>query len=523
MPEPAVKPHPLVALRLNHKDAYDAVAMFAYLLLVYGWGLWIYPLGRDYAHLARFGEELPTLARELFAMEVRVFGENTAGYHLVNMALMYACMLLIYRFVNISVKGAWWFGSLAACLFMANPVHSEAMHNLSGVADLMSCLAGLAALTAYAWNASAPSMGRHMLAYLLAGFAAGAYAENAALGPVLLAYELLVVPKESRAVGRGLRIGILALTVSIIAGNFRLFGQFDLGQMFGPLYLIFYPIGFLPETVEAFHERPWTAWLAAGAVILILALIHRKAQRPILLFAIVGMAMLRLAPQLRPIDLTHMIGGGQLLLANVLFVLGLIVVVFRIMDHPRWRVPMISITTTLVIIFFAMQWRSIKTWHDAGEYVRGVQKLAQERAAQVGQIGVLPDIRYYRGAPVCLSDAILDGVPILPVHTKSLAAGEISVREWSERGGEVVVPSAIDAPLFTHFPNADRVAIESPLELRTVWGPAMPEGTFTVSREPDGALRVTIRGKGLPTSIVPGASAGEEPGREPEPDADAQQ
>src|SRR5689334_5940682 len=124
------KPHPFIALRLNYKDAYDAIAMLIYLILVYGWGLWIYPLGRDFGHLANAGADLPIVARHLFAGEMRLFGANPAGYHLVNMALMYACMLLVYHFVNLSVRGLWWFGSLAACLFMANPVHSEAMHHL---------------------------------------------------------------------------------------------------------------------------------------------------------------------------------------------------------------------------------------------------------------------------------------------------------------------------------------------------------------------------------------------------------
>jgi hypothetical protein len=528
-----IKPHPFVVLRINHKDTYDAVAMFVYLMLVYGWGLWIYPLGRDYHDLANLGADLPFLARQIFAVEVRLFGADPAGYHFVNIGLMYACMILVYHFVNKTVRGLWWFGSLAACLFMANPVHSEAMLNLSGVRDLVPCLAGLAALTAYAWNAAAPRPMKRAVVYGAAAFAAGAYAENAALGAVLLAYELLAVRREFRSLARGSSVSALAVLAALVAYNFRSIGTsigtFDLAQMFAPLYLVFYPIGFLPKTVEAFHDRPWTAWLAAAAIMTAITLIHRKAKRPVLLFAVAGMLLLRVVPSRTPVDLTHMIGGGQLLLPNVLFVLGLIVVVFRIMDHPRWRVPMISITTTLVIILFAMQWRTIGAWHDAGEFVREFQKNAAKATEHGNTLGVLPDFQYFRGAPVCLSESIADDSPfskslphaaLLPLHPESLRAKHVWVTSWSESGGEVLVPSAADTSLFRHFPNAGLIRLDTATELKDVWGRSMPDGTFIVTLGTDDRLRVTITGEKLPTILVPGNIAGKEPDGEAKSDAD---
>lgn len=538
MPDAPPRQHPLVTLRLNYKDAYDAVAMVFYLFLVYGWGLWIYPLGRDYGHLANSGADLPVIARQLWGLEVRLFGGNPVGYHLVNLALLYACMLLIYRFVNISVKGAWWFGTLAACLFMANPIHSEAIHNLVGVADLVPCLAGLAALTVYASNAASPSPGKHMLAYIAAGFAAGAYTESAMIGPALLAYELLVVPKALRSMGRGLRIGVLALTVAIVAKSFRSFGLDDLGQMFGPLYLIFYPVGFLPKTVESFHERPWTAWLAVAAVLVVITLIYRKAQRPILLFALVGMVLLRLTPQPRDVDWTHMVGGGQLLLPNALFNLGVVVLVFRIMEHPRWRLPMISITTMLVVVLFLMQWRSLKTWRDVGSYVRDFQAQAEKATGAGPEVGVLPDFQCYRGAPVGLSESIrydtpfsraLPNVPLLPVHPQQLRPDYVTVRSWSESGGEAVFPFVREAPLYTHFPNAKRIEMDTPISLRAVWEASMPEGMVTMTVGANGELRAVLSGASLPREILPAvifpheilpSAAGEEADGESEPNAD---
>lgn len=512
MSELPKKPPRIVALRLRYKDAYDAVAMLVYLLCVYVWGLWIYPLGRDYAHLANSGADLPFLAGQLFALEVRAFGDNPVGYHLVNMALMYACMLLVYHLVNKTVRGLWWFGSLAACLFMANPVHSESMLNLSGVGDLVPCLVGLAALTAYAWGATQTRIvPMDVMALACAAFAAGAYPEYAALGAVMLAYEVLAVPRASRRLGRGIAFCVMTLAISIAAGHWREWGPFDVVQRFGPLYLVFYPIGLLPKTVEGFFARPWTLLFAVIAVVVVLALIYRKARRPELMFALIAMLLLRLVPVRIPVDWVHMIGGGQLLLPNVFFVLGLVVVVFRIMDHPRWRVPMISTTTTLVIIFFAMQWRSIKSWHDAGAYVREFQAQAAQ-AGKMGEFGVLPDIQFYRGAPVCLSESVRYDTPfgkavphksLLPVHTDSLAFNGSWVVSWSEHGGVVALPDSGEAPVFHYFPNASQIELGTPMRPKDLWGETMFEGSVTVSFDASKRLQVELRGDQLPATLLP--------------------
>ncbi|MCC6152609.1 MAG: hypothetical protein IT367_02565 [Candidatus Hydrogenedentes bacterium] len=524
-------PHPLIALRVNYKNAYDAAAMLVYLILLYGWGLWIYPLGRDYEHLANLGEDMPFLARQLFSFEVKTFGANPVGYHLVNISFMYVCMLLLYHFINKSAKGLWWFGTLAASLFMANPVHSETMHNLSGVADLVPCLAGLLALTAYAWNVEQGSKARLGLVLVLACAAAGLYGENAALGLVLIAYELLVVRKESRSVGRGIVIGASAVVTAIVGGHFSNMGEFDLRQMFAPLYLVFYPIGFLPKTVESMHERMWLVWLSIAALFLVIVLIHRKARRPEFIFAILGMMLLRIVPSTREVDLVHMLGGGQLLLPNVLFTLGFIIIMFRIMDHPRWRVPMITITTTLVIIFFLMQWRSLKTWSDAGKYVRDFQAHAREVTQDGEVLGVLPDFRNFKGAPLALSESIsfdtpfskrIDHVSLLPVHRPVLTAPQQWIASWSESGGEVALPKVEEAPRYFYFPHAERITYNESILLKSIWGDAMPEAAISIVPQENGELRVMIEGVNLPKTLLPGNVTRKEANGESKPDTDNQ-
>ena len=524
-------PHPLIALRVNYKNAYDAAAMFVYLISLYGWGLWIYPLGRDYEHLANSGADMPFLARQLFSFEVKTFGANPVGYHAVNIGLMYACMILIYHFVNKSAKGLWWFGTLAASLFMANPVHSETMHNLSGVADLVPCLAGLIALTVYAWNTEKPGKFRQAMALVSACLTAGLYRDNAALGLVLVAYELLVVRKESRSVARGIVIGALAIVAAIIGGQFSHLGEFDLRQMFAPLYLIFYPIGFLPKTIESMHERMWLVGLSIAALLLVIALIHRKARRPEFIFAIVSMLLLRIVPSPREVDLVHMIGGGQLLLPNVLFMLGFIIIVFRIMDHPRWRVPMITITTTLVIVFFVMQWRSLKTWSDAGKYVRDFQTQAREMSQSGEALGVLPNFQNYKGAPLALSESIshdtpfstrIEHVSLLPVNRPVIDSPQQWIVSWSESGGEVALPKIEEARRYFYFPHAERITFNESLSLNSIWGDAMPDAMIKVLPQDNGELRVLIEGANLPEVLLPGNVTRKETNSETKSNADNQ-
>lgn len=531
MSEPQVPPGPLTSLRLRYKDAYDSVSMLFYLLLVYGWGLWVYPLGRDFAHLANRGADLPFGAKQLFALEMDWFGNNPVGYHLVNLALMYGCMLLVYYFVNATVRGLWWFGTLAACLFMANPVHSESMLNLSGVGDLVPCLVGLGVLASYAWLTrtdwvrvpTAIVFGLLVLAVL-------AYEELRTLGLVLYLYEVLAVSKSRRRHGRALSAVAISLVAVLTLGSNLGDAIKDPVQSFGSLYLIFYPIGFLPETVQAFHETPWLVWAAVAQIAFVVWLLQRKARRGTLLFALFSMLFLSCAPG--DFDWVHMIGGGQLLLANALFVLGVIVVVFRIMDHPKWRIPMISITSMLVLVMFGLQWKSIRKWHDAGQYVRHFQELAAS-ATQDGTVsmGILPDFWFYYGAPAMLSASVrydtpfskqLPAIPLLRLNPDVLSPEQYLIHNWSAGGGEVTVVAKESPNLFRYFPGAARLEVGAAQALSSVWGDEMPSGTVAIQDIGDKTIRVAISGESLPEQLVPGNLSREESDREAEPDTEHQ-
>jgi hypothetical protein len=104
----------------------------------------------------------------------------------------------------------------------------------------------------------------------------------------------------------------------------------------------------------------------------------------------------------------HMLGGGKLLVPNALFNVALVALFYRIAEHPKWRRPIIMMTTLLAVVFFAMQIMFIAHWREASRVVKALQTSAALSAAPVG---IIPDYRAYGGAPVGLSEAISYDTP----------------------------------------------------------------------------------------------------------------
>lgn len=535
MPTPDRPPHPLVALRLRYRDRYDVVSMAGYVLLVYGWGLWVHPMGRDYAHLAEGGGSLPFLADVIFGWEMRAFGGSPVGYHAVNIVLMYACMVFVYFITNAIVKGLWWFGTLAACMFMANPVHAESVLNLSGVADLVPCMAGLAALWSYVWAATRGGILRTVAAAVLFTIATVNYTSNLGLVAVVFLYEWSFGDSGRKRWGRLAVFAVLSLAAVGSSRDALRTADWHLGSMYGPLYLVFYPLGFLPETVQGFYRYPLLGWVSASLVVGVAALIYRKARRPAILFGLSSACALRLAPDERPIDLVHMVGGGQLLLANALFVVALVALFFRIMDHPRWRTSMVGITTMIVIIFFGMQWRAIRHWHDAGKSVAEFQRLAAERSHQTpdAALGVLPDFQCYYGAPMFLTESIAHATPfsqrisavsLLPMHADKADAVSIEITEWSEKGGSVLVAGRRSVRPLTYFKAPSPIEVPGDAvmvyELLSSGSAQAADATVALEEITENGFRLSIQGQSrLPEFLASAPLPGEKARNKPKADA----
>ncbi len=428
--------------------------MLVYLSICFVWGLFAYPIGRDFAAMADPLGAMARPAAAFFLYEMLLFGDSVMAYHLVNMALMFGCMLAIYVFVNFSLRGPLWLGILAATLFMANPIHTEAVMNISGVQDLLPAFFALITLAFYAAHVHAPA-GRRLLISLMAfAIAVFPFEQNTFLFLAILLYEFMVPAQTNRAPARALPFVVLGLAGLAVHHGGLLTQSWHPGEIAGPLYLILYPLGFLPETVARFHQQPWLAWAAAGAVAGCIYLIHRKARRSVILYGLASMFILRLYHGEHPVDLVHMVGGGQLLVETAFFYLALVGLFFRIMDHPKWRPIIIWSTTTLCIIFFVVQIRANYMWLHAGNAAQSFQEEA--RAAADGDddalIGVAPDYRYYRGAPIMLSESIAhdtlfsDELPhrsLLPLHYRPAHEMTVEVVSWTPSEGRLRI-SGID-------------------------------------------------------------------------------
>ncbi|HUW63043.1 MAG TPA: L,D-transpeptidase [Candidatus Bathyarchaeia archaeon] len=446
MPEHQTKP-----LRIPNtgprRFGVDAAAMLIYLLIVYAWSLSLHPLGRDYAALAD-AASLPPVAGRLFAWEMSAFGGSPYGYHAVNLVLLYGCMVALYRFVRLTIPGPFWLGTLAAALFMANPVHSEAVLNLAGVGDLAPAFFALAALAAYAEHRANPKRWTGPLAAVAFALAVLPYRQNVMLMivPALYVWLKSREPQPARCadsvacpICSTLLVPLAVVTTASMSLHSGLFALENLNpaRMFGPLYLIFYPIGLLPETAYTFHRNPWLGWVAALAVLIFIALIYRKARRPAILFGLASMAGMRLFQGGGFIDPVHMIGGGSLLVPNGLFNVALVALFYRIAEHPKWRRPVIMTTTLLAVVFFAMQIVFIAHWREAAQVVRNFQTAA---ALSATPVGIIPDYRAYRGAPVGLSESIshdtpfsrrIDHVSLLPIDYVPADEHNVQVTEQS--------------------------------------------------------------------------------------------
>jgi hypothetical protein len=391
---------------------WDATALLIYLVLVYVWSLWIYPQGRDFAILAA-PDSQPFPVNLLIRLELAAFGSHVAGYHAVNLILLYACMLCLYRLTYLVIRGPYWLGALAGALFMANPVHSESVLNLAGAADLVPALLALLAVVLYAENARVAALGAFTLAVL-------PISDNASLILVLIAYEIFIGCGKNAVKLRRLAPFVLISAVAWLHSDTLTLANLDPAGMFAPMYFIFYPFGFLPENAQRFHAWPVLGWLSAFVIIVLIRLIHRKAQRPAILFGLISMAGFRLFQGTQTIDLVHLIGGGKLLVPNALFAIALVALFHRMMDHPKWRRPLVTLTSLLAVAFFGMELRSIAYWQESGRLVREFQLQAESAG---GAVGILPDYIYYGGAPMMLRQSVTHDTPFSkPIAAASLLA-----------------------------------------------------------------------------------------------------
>lgn len=419
--------------------------MAVYLLLVHVWSLTLYPLGRDYALIANPSAE-PWPVSWLLGLEVEHFDASLIPYHVVNLALLYGCMVALFFFTRLAVGGPWWHGSLCAVLFMANPLKSEAVLHLTGISELLPTFLALLALTLYGASVRWRRLPLTLSVWISFGAAVLPFFANLPLFLVVLLYEGVLrrqgPPKIARLVGPAvLTLAGVWIHRELLAGTYP-----TLSTELLPFLYIVYPIGLLPATVHFYAAYPWLAYAVGLLVIAGLVLIIRKARHPGILFGLLGAAAMRLTDHGDPIDPVHLIGGGRMLTGIALANIAVVALCHRVGQHPKWHQPVVILTTLLCIVFFGIQIRAISAWREAGNLVREFQVAAAQ--AVLEPVAVLPDYRYHQGAPVELHASIehdtpfsnrVEAVHLLALHYGKADSQTVTIDTYGPEGAEITV------------------------------------------------------------------------------------
>ncbi|MBI2425902.1 MAG: hypothetical protein HYV27_23965 [Candidatus Hydrogenedentes bacterium] len=327
----------------------------------------VWTLGPTPADQALFSnaDALPVPAARAVVLMRQLFGDFEAGYLFLNLLLLYAILVVAYALINATVRGPIWLGSFGIAILMANPMKNDAVLMLTGIQHLLPALLALFSLLAFhcaivlkrktVWYALS------LLSFLLVAPFFPAYAGLFCAYPLLL----LTLPGDSARpwwrvlpyAGIGLPLAIAGLLRSGIPAAV-------LDQFFTPLFLLVYPIGLLPETVARFHESPIHYAAALGMGIAITIIIGFKLRQSAFWLGIALAATFRLFSVGYSVDPISGEGGGVLIVPLLGASIALAALAKGMMGHPKWVRPVVGLTTTLCILYFALEWRSIAQWND---------------------------------------------------------------------------------------------------------------------------------------------------------------
>jgi len=432
---------PEKAPEINHVPKF-LFFMFFYLCLVYACTLNIYPMGRDYSLMSASEGAYSNGIVPWTFWETHIWKDWTPGYHLVNLTLLYGCMVAIFFLTRHIVRGPWWMGSLAATLFMANPVKSEAVLNLSGIQDLLPVFLILVSLANYASHVRNPKVIQYLFSVVF-------YALGVVCLPVrttiVLAYfliEIIIADRKERNLWRLVPFFIVTVLFggieneelrSILRGD-----ALDPLGMFLPLVLIPYPIGFLPETIDRLQGHYGLVVLYGFIIIAAILGLGYAARHRGFVFGILAAVCLRFFRGDNPFDVVHMIGGGQLLLPVAFMSIAFAALVHRVIQHPKWLRPMVFLTALLCVVFFGLQFQMNMIWRYAGQQVQAFQQECQKMSAQNPDtcFAILPNYLYYRGAPMMFHAAVFDKTPFTPTGDLPLKHTGLPLMTLSRHGKE---------------------------------------------------------------------------------------
>jgi protein O-mannosyl-transferase len=240
-----------------------------------------------------------------FALDYRVWGLNSFGYHLTSNLLHGLCALSFFLLLrNLGARFRVRVG--AAILFLVHPIAVEAVGYISSRAELLGTLFALLFILA---GVRFVRSGRSGTALLALVFLAAAFLSKESFAILPLLFPLLTLADTRSLAGNRRRRRHLALAALLLAAGFLVFRFFILRAPAGPdrfgrllvlspililskltaafiayLRLLFFPIGLSPHHPLAFAPLPSPASLAAqialaAGVILLLATVGKRYRR----------------------------------------------------------------------------------------------------------------------------------------------------------------------------------------------------------------------------------------------------
>lgn len=328
-------------------------ANFVYLWLVHYWALGKGDGGPVSATLA----ESTGLQHVALALAHAVLGDATTGYVVLNILLLYACMVGLFFLTRAVIGGPWWHGSLVAVLMMANPMKTDAVLALSGAQHLVPALLAILGVLLAVWpfvRAGFVAQGGALALVTIVAFSSTAY--------TLLPWAVvaLQVAASHATPGRGGWLGRLPwLVLGAVAIAWR-FAELQIApaQSMLSLFLVVYPIGLLPGTAASIAASPTLAGLAALAVLAVWLWLWRATRHPVVLWS--GVAALLLRAVAEPVGLVELEGGATMILPIALVAMGFTAMCHRIMQHPAWPRHVVFLTSAICVVYFILQIQDIQ-------------------------------------------------------------------------------------------------------------------------------------------------------------------
>ncbi|MFA7691674.1 MAG: hypothetical protein GX117_13555 [Candidatus Hydrogenedentes bacterium] len=418
-----------------------------YLLLVFGWTVGNKPTGKDFAALTR-PDLLGAVTGRLFSAMIAAFSTHCWLYYLTNLLLLYLCMVLILILCRVLGRGPWWLGSVAAVLFMAHPLKTEAVLTLSGIQFLLPTVCALLLLLLYTrCRDSASTLVRWLppVAYLALILS---FPDMIPLFLVLIILDFCFYRKREHAKPVLWAIFIIGISAFLISGQWAVQGAWLPDKIVLSLFLIVYPIGMLPDTIAFFANHLLITTLCFILFLYLMTRLLRNIKDPLVTFGVLATFAFHLLQGGEAVDPVHLSGSGRMVMLLALFALSLGSMFHVFMRSERWRSTVVRNSTLLCVAAMLSQGWVNWHWRQAGLDVQSFQETAQQTVEQhPGQwIGLLPNISYVGTVPLMYSQAIRYDTPFsraLPVQSllelPVLPSAAVKIEEYNTDSFEVYV------------------------------------------------------------------------------------